>query len=317
EEAAAFGMGYAQAEDYCVEIARRFVGARGEEAKYFGTGVENDFRKKRYGNYEVAANNFGRLSPLFQSLMNAYAAGLNLYVEKHRKELPAWIPSFDGVDVLARGRAEVMRFAFNESTIRAVQIKYPSNESARAGYMGAPDSSASALETLSSEDYYGAGEQSLLSSGTPWGSNMWALSGSRTTSGKPILLGNPHQPWASLYWEAQVTVPGKINFFGGTFVGRPVLTTGFNEYLGWTHTVNYPAHNEISALRAPAASTDRYVFDGKSMPLTKKEIQVEVKQDGGAPKVERRVYWYSHLGPVVHRAGDKIFAIRSAIFDEF
>jgi acyl-homoserine lactone acylase PvdQ len=55
EEAAAFGMGYAQAEDHCVEVARRFVVARGEQAKFFGTGVEGDFRMKRYGNYDQAA----------------------------------------------------------------------------------------------------------------------------------------------------------------------------------------------------------------------------------------------------------------------
>ena len=40
EEAAAFGFGYAQAEDHCLAIARALVNARGEEAKYFGTGVE-------------------------------------------------------------------------------------------------------------------------------------------------------------------------------------------------------------------------------------------------------------------------------------
>ena len=33
EEAAAYGFGYAQAEDHAVEIARRFIRARGEQAK--------------------------------------------------------------------------------------------------------------------------------------------------------------------------------------------------------------------------------------------------------------------------------------------
>lgn len=45
EEAALFGMGYAQAEDHCVEIARRLISARGEEAKYTGLGAENDLRQ--------------------------------------------------------------------------------------------------------------------------------------------------------------------------------------------------------------------------------------------------------------------------------
>ena len=33
EEAAAFGFGYAQAEDHAAEIGRRYVSARGEEAR--------------------------------------------------------------------------------------------------------------------------------------------------------------------------------------------------------------------------------------------------------------------------------------------
>jgi acyl-homoserine-lactone acylase len=43
EDAAAFGFGYAQAEDHGLIIARELVSARGEETKYYGTGFENDF----------------------------------------------------------------------------------------------------------------------------------------------------------------------------------------------------------------------------------------------------------------------------------
>ena len=91
EEAAAFAMGYAQAEDHCVDIARRFVAARGEEAKFFGTNAENDFKMKRYENHEVAERGFHELTPLFQRMLDAYAAGFNRYVEKNRKDLPDWM----------------------------------------------------------------------------------------------------------------------------------------------------------------------------------------------------------------------------------
>ena len=300
EEAAAFGMGYAQAEDHAVEIARRFITARGEQAKFFGTGAESDFRMKRYGNHEVARDRFHELSTLFQSMMNAYAAGFNLYVERNRKQLPDWIPAFTGVDVLAQGRAEVMRFAFSEAMISGVQMKYPA------------DSQAGAISsTLKRSDVAEGYGQDLM------GSNMWALAGSRTTSGKTILLGNPHQPWAALYWEAHITVPGKINFYGSTFVGRPVLTTGFNEYLGWSHTVNYPDLADIYVLTLDPKNPEAYIFDGKPMPLTKKEVAVEIKQPDGKIGTERRTYRYSHLGPVIHQTRDKAFAIKSAILDEF
>src|SRR6185369_15843383 len=112
------------------------------------------------------------------------------------------------------------------------------------------------------------------------GSNMWAIAPSRSKSGHAMLLGNPHQPWAALYWEAQVTVPGKLNFYGGTFVGSPVLTTGFNDHLGWTHTVNYPDLDDV------------YALDARTTRLKKVEVET-----GG----KKRTYWDTDLGPVVHQ----------------
>ncbi|MFN0123631.1 MAG: penicillin acylase family protein, partial [Blastocatellia bacterium] len=290
EEAASFAMGYAQAEDHCVEIARRFLSARGEEAKYTGAGVETDFEAKRYGIHDIARKNFSQLSPLMQQMHNAFAAGFNRYVEKNRQALPAWIPVFDGVDVLARCRQEVFRFTFNRGNlIGQIQRKYPANT---AWLDVAPHD----------ED--------------PGGSNMWAIAGSRTTSGKPILLGNPHQPWSVLYWEAHVTVPGKINLFGTTYAGLPVLRHGFNDTLGWTHTVNNIDPEDVYALRLDPKNAAQYVYDGQPRPLEKKAFTVEIRQADGALKTERREFGYSHLGPVIHQTAERAFAIKSSILEE-
>lgn len=291
EEAAAFAMGYAQAEDHCVEIARRFVSARGEEAKYTGTGIETDFEAKRYSIHEIARKNFNQLSPLMQQMHHAFAAGFNRYVEKNRKDLPAWIPTFDGVDVLARSRQEVFRFTFNRGNlIGQVKQKY-------ATQLARPDASSREEEEME-------------------GSNMWAISGSRTTSGKPILLGNPHQPWSVLYWEAHVTVPGKINLFGTTYAGLPVLRHGFNDTLGWTHTVNNIDPEDVYALTVDPKNAAQYVFDGKPQPLVKKSFTIEVKQKDGSLKSETREFTYSHLGPVIHQTTEKAFAIKNSILEE-
>ncbi len=296
EEAAAYAMGYAQAEDHAVEIARRYLSARGEEAKYTGAGVESDFDSKRYGIHEIARKNFDKLSPLMQRIMKAFAGGFNRYVEKNRKDLPAWIPPFDGTDVLARCRQEVFRFSFNrENLIGRIQQKYPAQ------------SKPTLLENPQPEF---AGEENLE------GSNMWSIAGSRTTSGRPILLGNPHQGWAVLYWEAHVRVPGKIDLFGTTYAGLPVLRHGFNQTLGWTHTVNNIDPEDVYALRLDPNRTGHYLFDGKSMPLVKKGITIEVKQAAGSIETVGREYWVSHLGPVIHRTADKVFAIKSSIIEE-
>lgn len=303
EEAAALAMGYAQAEDHAVELARRLVSARGEEAKYTGAGVESDFESKRHGIHPSARKQFPELPPLIKQLLNAYAAGVNRYVAQHRKELPDWIPTFDGVDVLARGQQEVYRFAFNRgNALRALQAKYPTDRRTGKGESPIPPDELAAT---------------FAESESPHGSNLWSIAGSRTTSGKPILLNNPHQPWAVLYWEAHVTVPGKINFYGSAFVGRPVLTTGFNEHLGWTHTVNNIDLEDFFALPIAPGKPGHYLFDGKPLPLTKKEVAVEVKGANGSITTQQRTYWDSHLGPVLHRTPERVFALKSAITGEF
>jgi acyl-homoserine-lactone acylase len=302
EEAAAFGLGYAQAEDHCLTIARRFIAARGEIARYLGQGVESDFLMKRFDNLETCRQNFGQLDPLLQRIFNAYAAGLNHYVSKHRQELPGWIPAFDGIDVLANARAGAVNSAIDAGTIRALKAKYPDNSQAVAG---------------PPEDHFEEPIQSSIAETELPGSNAFALAGSRTTSGKPILLGNPHLNWSSLYWEAQVTVPGKINFFGSTLAGIPVLRAGFNEHLGWVTTNNNPDQEDIYALRLDPNNPDHYIFDRQSLPLRKKEVEVEIKTSEGTLKTEKRTYELSHLGAIIYRTKDRAFSYRSAQLESF
>ncbi len=299
EESAAFGFGYAQAEDHCLEIARSLVSARGEEAKYFGTGIEGDLLLKLYGNLDSAARDLQQVSPIYRKIVNAYAEGVNYYVQKHRSELPDWIPAFNGVDVMASRRAGAIRSTFSQATVRALQRKYPSatggTDYSPAGWPADSDAPGDDLGPPVEEP----------------GSNAFVLAGSRTTTGAPILLGNPHLNWSSLYWEAQVTVPGKVNFFGSTLAGIPVLRAGFNEHLGWVTTNNSPDVSDVFALTLDPHSPDHYLFEGKSRPLIKREISIDVKGADGTSRTEKRTYWDSHLGKILYRTADKAFAVDS------
>ena len=305
EEAAAFGFGYAQAEDHCLTIARALVSARGEEAKYFGTGIESDFLLGLYDNLRMSEQDLRRVGTLYRKIVNAYAAAINLYVAQHRDALPSWIPVFTGLDVMASRRSGAIRSTFSQATIRALQQKYPPPTKESAASTGAW--SAIPIESIS--DYPAEAEGP--------GSNAFALSGKRTTSGSPILLGNPHLNWSSLYWEAQVTVPGKINFFGSTLAGIPVLRAGFNEHLGWVTTNNSPDVMDVFALPLDPARPDRYLFNGKSRPLVKKEVSIEIRAKDGTVRTETRTFWDSHLGKILYRTSDKAFAADSTQLDAF
>ncbi|NOT63328.1 MAG: hypothetical protein HOP19_24225 [Acidobacteria bacterium] len=297
EEAAAYGFGYAQAEDHCVQIAQAFVGARGESAKYFGQGADGDFLNKQFDNVGACQKNFAQLDPVLQKMFRAYAAGVNRYVEQHRSTLPAWIPVFNEIDVLANIHEGAINSA--AGVMRRLQAKYE-NKPVQIG--------------LLREDEFAADVEAA-------GSNAFAIGPSRSVTGKAMLLGNPHLNWSSRYWEAHVTVPGKVNFFGSTLPGLPVLRAGFNEHLGFVQTNNAPDMADVYALKLDAANPAQYIFDGKPTPITKREVSVEIKKSngnlGGELRTEKRTFEYSHLGPIIYRNATHAFAYRSTQLDSY
>lgn len=69
------------------------------------------------------------------------------------------------------------------------------------------------------------------------GSNNWAVAGSKTASGKPVLCGDPHLGLnlPSLWYEMQLHTP-KWNAYGATFPGAPAIPIGFNDSIAWSET---------------------------------------------------------------------------------
>ncbi|MEM2143210.1 MAG: penicillin acylase family protein [Candidatus Thorarchaeota archaeon] len=70
------------------------------------------------------------------------------------------------------------------------------------------------------------------------GSNNWAVSGSRTSTGKPMLANDPHLQLQapSLWYEAHIVVPGVVNIIGVTLPGLPGILLGHNEHTAWGFT---------------------------------------------------------------------------------
>ena len=293
EEAAAFGFGYAQAEDHAAEIGRRYLSARGEESRYFGeSGLSNDAGMAQFDNVGEARRALEMIPPLYRRIIGAYAAGVNRYVARNRSTLPEWMPEVTAVDVLANTRASAVEALSGPTLPRRLRQKYDP-----------------ASITDSSADQEAWGDQP--------GSNAFALAGSRTTTGKPILLGNPHLAWSSLYWEAHVRVPGRIDFYGSTLVGIPVLRAGFNDRLGFVTTNNAPDLDDVFALALDQQRPNHYLFDGRSIPLERRDVTIAVRNADGSMRNEPRTFWRSHLGPIVYRTQTRVFAVKSTRLDAF
>jgi len=288
-----FGMAYAQAEDYMVTIMKLILTSRGEKAKYFGgteANIKSDLWYKQYRVHERANETYHQLDADWRAVTEGFASGLNFYIAKHRDELPDWVQPVTPIDVATHGLAGVSRFSLNRGRV---------------------------VDKLL--DKLKKGETGIVDPNEHDGSNMWSFSGEKTKSGNAILMGNPHQAWSEVatYYEAHVTIPGKLNFYGSTFIGRPVLTTGFNDHLGWTHTVNYPDIEEIYALDRDPQWSEHYLLDGESHPMTSESVEVEYTDDNGMPVTIEKTFFHTELGPVVHVSKDHVLVHRPAAYFEF
>ncbi|MDH1264594.1 penicillin acylase family protein [Pseudomonas sp. GD03944] len=82
--------------------------------------------------------------------------------------------------------------------------------------------------------------EALLDAGLPQfeGSNAWAVSGSRTASGKPLLAGDPHIRFAvpAVWYEAHVSYPG-FELYGHYQALNPTASLGHNRDFAWSLTM--------------------------------------------------------------------------------
>jgi acyl-homoserine-lactone acylase len=276
EPEAAYAYGFAAAEDHGVLMARLFLRGRGEQSLVFGekTLVE-DFKNQELMIYQTARERFLTLPPLIQSIFNNYARGYNLYLSQNRQKMPEWATEINGIDVLAYCRT-VLLLDFS------LDKRY--------------------LE--------------LLAAPPGTGSNAWGIGKGRSASGRGILLANPHLGWegSGLLHEVHICVPGKINVSGAALIGFPFVVMGFNQHLGWTHTVNFIDSDDLYELTLDPVNPRQYVYEGMNLPIEAKTLTVRVKTPEGI-QTRTKIVYRSHYGPIIKIEGNKAFAVKSANLD--
>lgn len=140
------------------------------------------------------------------------------------------------------------------------------------------------------------------------GSNAWAITGPKSTSGNAILLANPHLPFTDhfRFFEAHLVGP-EVEIYGVTFVGLPLIAIGFNRRHGWTHTVTPQDFEDFYELRLADGG---YVFDGEVRPFAADTTVLRIRQPGGGFASDTLVARRSVHGPVIAASGDRALAVR-------
>ena len=222
-EDAIFLQGYAMAQDRLWQMDGLRRRAAGELAEIVGqAALESDREARRMNLRRIAETQERALVPQQRAVLAAFARGVNYFIETHRNRLPLeftllrydprpWAPSdclLAGVEMYRTltnsWRGEVLKQKMLETGERSkVEFLFP----VRTGHEPQP------------------------------GSNAWAVAGSRTASGKPILANDPHleysipSPWYLVHLQA----PG-LNVTGATIIGLPAVIVGHNDRIAWGTT---------------------------------------------------------------------------------
>lgn len=242
-----YALGFCHGQDRSFQLDVMWRLTRGRLSEVFGSyALPIDRLSRRIGFHRYAHGHVAAMPETQRSIVEAYARGINAGRESgstqaaHEFALLRFKPGrWESADVLALMNymgmvlsgwtAKLSRLHIlvhdGPEALAALEPDYPGGlpvsdpVGARAGQ---------AVERLVQD----ARElMSLLGQGA---SNNWAIQGDRTASGNPILANDPHlaaampAPW----YLASIEYPG-LHVCGASFVGLPLIPSGFNGTAAW------------------------------------------------------------------------------------
>jgi penicillin amidase len=140
----------------------------------------------------------------------------------------------------------------------------------------------------------------LQATGTGGGSNNWAVAGSRTTTGRPLLANDPHLSAAlPCHWYLTHVRTPEWAVAGATFLGGPGVFSGHNGHAAWGVTAGLIDNTDL--FREQIGPDGCSVREGNGfVPCPMREETISIK--GGATVTERVLV--TPRGPIISPALD-------------
>lgn len=143
---------------------------------------------------------------------------------------------------------------------------------------------------------------SLLGSGQGLGSNSWVVSGSRTTTGKPILANDPHLgiQMPSIWFQIGLHCHPKTSecpyeVSGFSFAGVPGVVIGHNDRIAWGFTNVGPDVIDLYIEKVNPQNPNQYEVNGKWVDF---ETRQEILHIAGG-KTKTITVRISRHGPII------------------
>jgi acyl-homoserine lactone acylase PvdQ len=277
EEATFFGYGYAQAQDHLERMMIQYRDAQGRRAEIegfqaLGDGYlhfipyeyrwDGDYLQRLLRTKQAVVENRSNIDARVYPLLDGFARGVNEYIREHRATIPAWIDSITAEDVEALERSQYLRF-------------YSIHD---------------ALDKIKEPTY----------SFPNFGSDQWAILGSKSANGHVMHVEETHMPWANRFqnYEAHLITPGKLNAGGISWFGSPFFLDGFNDKITWSATWNQPNMSDVYIEKINPKNALQYEYDGEWRDIRVEHTTFKVKGEKGMETITLPLY-YTHHGPIV------------------
>lgn len=145
----------------------------------------------------------------------------------------------------------------------------------------------------------------------PEGSNNWAISPSRTSTGRPILANDPHRALSvpSLRYVAHLSAPG-MDVIGAGEPALPGISIGHNGRVAFGLTIFSIDQEDLYVYETNPENPNEYRYRGRWEPMEVERQSVPVRGD---EPVEVELKFTRH-GPVIREEPERnvAFAVRAA-----
>jgi penicillin amidase len=302
-------LGWLHASDRLFQMELRRRAASGRLAEVFGSAaVTLDRSARRLGYEAMAQRDWEATGDAERAALRAYADGVNSFLADHALPLEMkalglvpepWSP----IDELA-----FQRLMYEDLSIAATREQGLFDDARRRGLTAATeiyDASEGGRTHVAPEleEFLTRGHREVGPGGEPLerasaGSNAWAIAGSRTASGHPLLAGDPHldAERPGVWYAAHLSSADGLDLAGLTLPGAPAILIGHNARAAWSVTMNQADDGDLFLERIDATA-GTYLHAGTWMPLVKTQETIHVK--GAADVVEE--VWRTVEGPIVER----------------
>ncbi|HSD84960.1 MAG TPA: penicillin acylase family protein, partial [Anaerolineae bacterium] len=297
-------QGYVQAQDRLWQMTSQSIATAGRSAELGPTtaNLEQDKFLRTLGWRRAAQVDYEALTADEQAILQAYAAGVNAFVDTHANSLPIefaivglfsgkglnfkpdpWQPS----DTLQWAKAMAWSLGGNWETeiARAKLVEQFGAEKASALYADlVPPYDYKQMPAIvpAGVSYQDAPLDAVLGlrkldnivglRGSDVGSNNWTINGSRTTTGKPLLANDPHlgiQMPSIWYFNSLHCLPVSAecpyDVTGASFAGMPGVVIGHNARIAWGVTNVGP---DVEDLFLEKITGNQYEHRGRRINLT-------------------------------------------------